>query len=102
MCVLPASAVTLEIDGARVELALDRLGSRDRPGMVMIGDGFLDFHFRESEGLIAPILAAIPFKGDVSERCRLGAVQKSLSSAGPYSRKRSCGSSNVHSVFDIR
>lgn len=102
-CVLLLSAVILEIDGARVEFALERLGSRDKPGTAMMGDGFLAFHFRDSEGLIAPILAAMPFNGDASERCRLGAVKKSLSSAGSYSRKRSsCGSSKVHSVLDIR
>ena len=104
MCVVfAASAVTLEMDGARVEFALDRLGSRDKPGTAMMGEGFLDFHFLDSDGLIAPILAAMPFSGDASERCRLDAVQNSLSSARSYSRKRSsCGSSNVHSVFDIR
>ena len=95
--------MTLDIDGARVEFALERLGSRDKPGTAMIGDGFLDFHFRDREGLIAPILAAMPVNGDDSERCRFGAVEKSLSSAASYSRKRSSrGSSKVHSVLDIR
>ena len=102
-CALVASTCPLAKEGARVELALERLASRDGPGTEIIGDAFLAFHLRENEGLIAPILAAMPFNGEASERCRLGAVEKSLSSAGSYSRKRaSRGSSKVHSASDIR
>ena len=102
-CALLASSDALAKDGARVELALERLASREGPGMATVGDAFLTFHFREKEGLMAPILAAMPLNGDASDRCRLGAVEKSLSSAGSYSRKRaSCGSSNVHSASEMR
>ena len=86
-----------------MEFALERLASRDGPGTAMVGDAFLDFHLRDKEGLMAPILAAMPLKGEASERCRLGAVEKSLSSAGSYSTKRaSRGSSKVHSASEIR
>ena len=62
---------TLEMDRARVDGARDTLASRDNGGMETDGEGFLDRHLRENEGIRDPILDASPLSGEASARCRL-------------------------------
>ena len=65
LCDLVASTFRLAKEGARVELARDTLGSRERGGMEMLGDAFRDRHFLEKDD---PILDAKPLSGEFSAR----------------------------------
>ena len=62
--------VALTKEGARLELARDRLASLDKGGIETLGDAFLDFHLREKDGILEPIRDARPPKGDASAHCR--------------------------------